>query len=37
MAWNSASRPGRPEGGMDLALRATYALLREMAAPAARR
>ena len=37
MAWNGASRPGRPEGGMDLALRATYALLREMAAPAARR
>jgi leucyl aminopeptidase len=31
MAWNSAARPGRPEGGLDLGLRAAYALLAEMA------
>lgn len=31
MAWNSTARPGRPEGGMDLGLRAVYALLREIA------
>jgi leucyl aminopeptidase len=36
MAWNSTARPGRPEGGMDLGLRAVYALLREVAKRPAR-
>ena len=29
MAWNAASRPGRPEGGEALALRALFALVAE--------
>ncbi|HSD33778.1 MAG TPA: leucyl aminopeptidase family protein, partial [Alphaproteobacteria bacterium] len=32
MAWNSTSRPGRPEGGEAMALRALYALIAERAA-----
>jgi leucyl aminopeptidase len=32
MAWNSTSRPGRPEGGEAMALRALYALVAERAA-----
>jgi len=31
MAWNLASRPGRPEGGEAMGLRATYALIEDMA------
>ena len=31
MAWNSTSRPGRPEGGEAMALRALYALVAERA------
>jgi len=31
MAWNLASRPGRPEGGEAMGLRATYALIEELA------
>ncbi len=31
MAWNPASRPGRPEGGEALGLRATYALIEALA------
>ena len=31
MAWNLSSRPGRPEGGEAMALRATYALIAELA------
>lgn len=34
MAWNRASRPGRPEGGEAVALRALYALLAERYPPA---
>ena len=33
MAWNSTVRPGRPEGGEAMALRALYALVTERAAP----
>ena len=32
MAWNATSRPGRPEGGEAVALRALYALVAERAA-----
>jgi leucyl aminopeptidase len=32
MAWNTTSRPGRPEGGEAMALRALYALVAERAA-----
>ena len=31
MAWNSRARPGRPEGGEALAIRALYALVAEEA------
>ncbi|MHA1152029.1 MAG: leucyl aminopeptidase family protein [Alphaproteobacteria bacterium] len=31
MAWNLASRPGRPEGGEAMGLRATYALIEALA------
>ncbi len=31
MAWNPSSRPGRPEGGETMGLRATYALIEELA------
>ncbi len=31
MAWNLSSRPGRPEGGEAMGLRATYALIEELA------
>ena len=31
MAWNLSSRPGRPEGGEAMALRATYALIEDLA------
>ncbi len=31
MAWNPSSRPGRPEGGEAMGLRATYALIEELA------
>ncbi len=31
MAWNLTSRPGRPEGGEAMGLRATYALIEELA------
>jgi leucyl aminopeptidase len=31
MAWNSTARPGRPEGGEAMALRALYALVAERA------
>ena len=34
MAWNISSRPGRPEGGEAMALRATYALIAELAGKA---
>jgi leucyl aminopeptidase len=30
MAWNPSSRPGRPEGGEAMGLRATYALIEEL-------
>jgi leucyl aminopeptidase len=33
MAWNPSSRPGRPEGGEAMGLRATYALIEELARP----
>ncbi len=29
MAWNSSARPGRPEGGEAMSLRALYAHIRE--------
>ena len=32
MAWNSTNRPGRPEGGEAMGLRALYALIAEQAA-----
>ncbi len=35
MAWNTAARPGRPEGGEAQGLRALYALIAEKAASAA--
>jgi len=31
MAWNPGARPGRPEGGEAMGLRATYALVEELA------
>ena len=31
MAWNVTSRPGRPEGGEAMGLRATYALIEDLA------
>ena len=31
MAWNVSSRPGRPEGGDAMGLRATYALIEDLA------
>jgi leucyl aminopeptidase len=31
MAWNPSSRPGRPEGGEAMGLRATYALIEDLA------
>ena len=34
MAWNATSRPGRPEGGEAMGLRALYALVAERAAQA---
>lgn len=36
MAWNMSSRPGRPEGGEVLGLRAAYAAIAERAAKASR-
>jgi len=30
MAWNVASRPGRPEGGEAMGLRAVYAAIAEL-------
>ncbi len=35
MAWNIASRPGRPEGGEAMGLRAVYATIAELAQRAA--
>ncbi len=35
MAWNGSNRPGRPEGGEAVALRALYALIAEKAAAGA--
>ena len=35
MAWNTAARPGRPEGGEAQGLRALYALIAEKAASVA--
>lgn len=35
MAWNSSNRPGRPEGGEALSLRAAYAVLEQRFAAAA--
>jgi leucyl aminopeptidase len=32
MAWNNSTRPGRPEGGEAMAIRAVYALIAERAA-----
>ena len=32
MAWNTSSRPGRPEGGEAMALRAAFAVIAELAA-----
>ena len=29
MAWNTSSRPGRPEGGEAMAMRALFALIKE--------
>jgi leucyl aminopeptidase len=29
MAWNTVSRPGRPEGGEAMSMRALFALLKE--------
>ena len=29
MAWNQSSKPGRPEGGEAMGMRAVYALIRE--------
>jgi len=37
MAWNGSARPGRPEGGEAMALRALYALIAERAAAKAPR
>jgi leucyl aminopeptidase len=37
MAWNLASRPGRPEGGEAMGLRATYALIEALARHGGRR
>jgi leucyl aminopeptidase len=37
MAWNAKSRPGRPEGGEAMAVRALYALVAELAAGGAKR
>jgi len=34
MAWNTASRPGRPEGGEAMGLRAVYGLIEDLAAGA---
>jgi leucyl aminopeptidase len=31
MAWNLTSRPGRPEGGEAMGLRATYAVIEALA------
>ncbi len=31
MAWNLATRPGRPEGGEAMGLRAVYALIEGLA------
>ena len=36
MAWNLSSRPGRPEGGEAMGLRATYGLIEELARQGAR-
>ena len=36
MAWNLTSRPGRPEGGEAMGLRATYALIEDLASQRAK-
>ena len=37
MAWNLAARPGRPEGGEAMSLRAVYALIEGLARARGRR
>jgi leucyl aminopeptidase len=36
MAWNTASRPGRPEGGEAMGLRAVFALIEDRFGPGSR-